>query len=45
MGLRAGERLTVADLLRGAADRPSANDAAETLAVGVAGSRAALRAR
>lgn len=38
LGLRAGERLTVADLLR-AALLPSANDAAQTLAVGIAGSR------
>jgi serine-type D-Ala-D-Ala carboxypeptidase (penicillin-binding protein 5/6) len=38
MGLRAGERLTVADLLRGLLV-VSANDAAVTLAVDVAGSR------
>lgn len=38
MGLRAGERLTVADLLRGLLI-VSANDAAETLAVDVAGSK------
>jgi len=37
MGLRTGERLTVADLLRGLL-LPSANDAAETLADAVAGS-------
>jgi D-alanyl-D-alanine carboxypeptidase (penicillin-binding protein 5/6) len=40
-GFRAGERLTVADLLR-ALLLPSANDAAETLAVDVAGSRKAF---
>jgi len=39
--LRAGERMRVADLLR-AALLPSANDAAATLAVCVAGSRAAF---
>ena len=39
MGLQAGERLTVADLLRGLL-LASANDAAATLAQGVAGSRA-----
>jgi serine-type D-Ala-D-Ala carboxypeptidase (penicillin-binding protein 5/6) len=38
MGLRAGERLTVADLLRGLLI-VSANDAAHTLAVDVAGSQ------
>jgi serine-type D-Ala-D-Ala carboxypeptidase (penicillin-binding protein 5/6) len=38
MGLRAGERLTVADLLRGLLV-VSANDAANTLAIDVAGSR------
>jgi D-alanyl-D-alanine carboxypeptidase (penicillin-binding protein 5/6) len=38
LGLRAGERLTVADLLRGLM-LESANDAAETLAEGIAGSR------
>jgi len=38
MGLRAGERLTVADLLRGLLI-VSANDAAETLATDVAGSQ------
>jgi len=38
MGLRAGERLTVADLLRGLLV-VSANDAAETLAVDIAGSK------
>ncbi len=37
-GLRAGERMTTADLLR-ALLLPSANDAARTLAVGVSGSR------
>jgi serine-type D-Ala-D-Ala carboxypeptidase (penicillin-binding protein 5/6) len=37
IGLREGERMTVHDLLR-ALLLPSANDAAETLAVGVAGS-------
>ena len=41
LGLRAGERLTVADLLRGVM-LESANDAAETLAEGIAGSRAAF---
>ena len=41
IGLAAGERLTVGDLLR-ALMLPSANDAAETLAVGIAGSRAAF---
>jgi D-alanyl-D-alanine carboxypeptidase (penicillin-binding protein 5/6) len=40
-GLAAGERLTVADLLR-ALLLPSANDAAQTLAVDVAGSRRAF---
>ena len=35
--------MTVADLLR-ASLLPSANDAADTLAVGIAGSRARLRA-
>jgi serine-type D-Ala-D-Ala carboxypeptidase (penicillin-binding protein 5/6) len=39
IGLRAGERMTVRDLLR-ALLLPSANDAAATLAQGVAGSRA-----
>lgn len=39
VGLRAGERLSVADLLR-ALLLPSANDAAVTLAVAVGGSRA-----
>src|SRR5213078_1364808 len=38
MGLRAGERLTVADLLRGLLI-VSANDAANTLAIDIAGSR------
>lgn len=38
IGLRPGERLRVDDLLRGLL-LPSANDAAETLAVGVGGSR------
>jgi serine-type D-Ala-D-Ala carboxypeptidase (penicillin-binding protein 5/6) len=38
MGLRTGERLTVADLLRGLLI-VSANDAAETLAVDIAGSK------
>jgi D-alanyl-D-alanine carboxypeptidase (penicillin-binding protein 5/6) len=38
LGLRTGERMTVADLLRGLM-LESANDAAETLAEGVAGSR------
>ncbi|MGI8579310.1 MAG: D-alanyl-D-alanine carboxypeptidase family protein [Solirubrobacteraceae bacterium] len=38
IGLRPGERVRVDDLLRGLL-LPSANDAAETLAVGVAGSR------
>ncbi|HEU4977493.1 MAG TPA: D-alanyl-D-alanine carboxypeptidase family protein [Solirubrobacteraceae bacterium] len=38
IGLKAGERLTVADLLRGLL-LASANDAAETLAVDIAGSR------
>jgi serine-type D-Ala-D-Ala carboxypeptidase (penicillin-binding protein 5/6) len=38
MGLRAGERLTVADLLRGLLI-VSANDAAQTLAVDIAGSK------
>jgi D-alanyl-D-alanine carboxypeptidase (penicillin-binding protein 5/6) len=38
MGLRAGERLTVADLMRGLL-LPSANDAAATLAQAVSGSR------
>lgn len=41
LGLRAGERLTVADLLRGMLVA-SANDAAATLADGVGGSRAAF---
>ena len=41
VGLRAGERLTVRDLLR-ALLLASANDAAETLAVDVAGSQAAF---
>ena len=41
LGLRAGERLTVKDLLRGLM-LESANDAAETLAEGVSGSRAAF---
>jgi D-alanyl-D-alanine carboxypeptidase (penicillin-binding protein 5/6) len=44
IGLRAGERLRVRDLLR-AVLLPSANDAAATLAVCVAGSRAAFVAR
>src|SRR5690606_10167606 len=44
IGLRAGERMTVADLLR-ALMLPSANDAAATLAVCVAGSRAAFIGR
>lgn len=44
IGLRAGERMRVRDLLR-AALLPSANDAAATLAVCVAGSRAAFVAR
>jgi D-alanyl-D-alanine carboxypeptidase (penicillin-binding protein 5/6) len=39
VGLRAGERLSVADLLR-ALLLPSANDAAATLATSIAGSRA-----
>ena len=39
IGLRAGERMTVADLLRGLL-LPSANDAAATLAVRVGGTRA-----
>lgn len=38
MGLRAGERLTVADLMRGLLI-VSANDAANTLAIDIAGSR------
>jgi serine-type D-Ala-D-Ala carboxypeptidase (penicillin-binding protein 5/6) len=41
IGLRAGERMTVADLLRGLLVG-SANDAAATLADGVGGSRAAF---
>ena len=41
IGLRAGERMTVADLLR-ASLLPSANDAANGLAVDIAGSRAAF---
>lgn len=41
LGLRAGERMRVRDLLR-ALLLPSANDAAATLAVGVAGSRSAF---
>ena len=41
IGLRAGERMTVADLLRGALIE-SANDAAETLAERVGGSRGAF---
>jgi serine-type D-Ala-D-Ala carboxypeptidase (penicillin-binding protein 5/6) len=41
LGLRTGERMTVADLLRGLM-LESANDAAETLAEGVAGSRGAF---
>lgn len=41
MGLRAGERLTVADLLRGLLI-VSANDAANTLATDIAGSRRAF---
>lgn len=41
IGLRPGERMTVADLLR-ASLLPSANDAAATLAVGIAGSRRAF---
>jgi D-alanyl-D-alanine carboxypeptidase (penicillin-binding protein 5/6) len=41
LGLKPGERLRVADLLR-ALLLPSAGDAAETLAVGVAGSRPAF---
>jgi D-alanyl-D-alanine carboxypeptidase (penicillin-binding protein 5/6) len=44
IGLRAGERMRVRDLLR-ALLLPSANDAAATLAVCVAGSRAAFVAR
>ncbi len=44
LGLRAGERLTVADLLR-ALLLPSANDAAETIAVGVGGSPSRFVAR
>jgi serine-type D-Ala-D-Ala carboxypeptidase (penicillin-binding protein 5/6) len=44
IGLRAGERMRVRDLLR-AALLPSANDAAATLAVCVAGSRPAFVAR
>jgi D-alanyl-D-alanine carboxypeptidase (penicillin-binding protein 5/6) len=44
IGLQAGERLTVADLLR-AAMLPSANDAAAALSVCVAGSRGAFVAR
>lgn len=44
IGLRAGERMRVRDLLR-AALLPSANDAAATLAVCVAGSRTAFVAR
>jgi len=44
IGLRAGERMRVRDLLR-AVLLPSANDAAATLAVCVAGSRAAFVAR
>ncbi len=44
IGLRAGERMRVRDLLR-AALLPSANDAAMTLAVCTAGSRAAFVAR
>jgi serine-type D-Ala-D-Ala carboxypeptidase (penicillin-binding protein 5/6) len=44
IGLRAGERMRVRDLLR-AALLPSANDAAATLAVCVAGSRGAFVAR
>jgi|1186.fasta_scaffold10688_2 D-alanyl-D-alanine carboxypeptidase (penicillin-binding protein 5/6) len=41
LGLRPGERLTVKDLLRGLM-LESANDAAETLAEGVSGSRSAF---
>ena len=41
LGLQAGERMTVADLLRGLLIA-SANDAAATLAVRVAGSRGAF---
>jgi D-alanyl-D-alanine carboxypeptidase (penicillin-binding protein 5/6) len=41
LGLRPGERMTVADLVRGLM-LESANDAAETLAVGIAGSRRAF---
>jgi D-alanyl-D-alanine carboxypeptidase (penicillin-binding protein 5/6) len=44
IGLRAGERMRVSDLLR-AALLPSANDAAATLAVCSAGSRSAFVAR
>jgi serine-type D-Ala-D-Ala carboxypeptidase (penicillin-binding protein 5/6) len=44
IGLRAGERMTVHDLLQ-AVMLPSANDAAAALAVCVAGSRAAFVAR
>lgn len=44
IGLRAGERMRVRDLLR-AVLLPSANDAAATLAVCVAGSRSAFVAR
>jgi D-alanyl-D-alanine carboxypeptidase (penicillin-binding protein 5/6) len=44
IGLRAGERMRVRDLLR-AVLLPSANDAAATLAVCVSGSRAAFVAR
>jgi D-alanyl-D-alanine carboxypeptidase (penicillin-binding protein 5/6) len=40
-GLRAGERMTVADFMRGLL-LPSGNDAAETLAVRTAGSRSAF---
>ena len=41
IGLRAGERMTVRDLLR-AAMLPSANDAANALAVNIGGTRAAF---
>ena len=41
VGLRAGERMTLADLLR-ALLLPSANDAAETIADGISGSREAF---
>ena len=44
LGLRAGERMRVRDLLYGLL-LPSASDAAETLAVGVAGLGAGVRPR